>query len=94
MPRDKERPGYVLMVATLVCVACALLVSGAVVLLRPVQDRNALLQRQQNILQIRIHHNLLQPFCFRLRQFWDLHIHKKLYWRHLIGSRKSPPIPT
>jgi Na+-transporting NADH:ubiquinone oxidoreductase subunit C len=52
MPRDKERPGYVLMVATLVCVACALLVSGAVVLLRPVQDRNALLQRQQNILAV------------------------------------------
>jgi len=52
MPRDKERPGYVLMVATLVCVVCALLVSSAVVLLRPVQDRNALLARQRNILEV------------------------------------------
>ena len=52
MPRDKERPGFVLMVATLVCVVCALLVSSAVVLLRPVQDRNALLARQRNILEV------------------------------------------
>ena len=52
MPRDKERPGYVLLVATLVCVVCALLVSSAVVLLRPIQDRNALLQRQRNILEV------------------------------------------
>jgi len=52
MPRDKERPGFVLMVATLVCVVCALLVSSAVVLLRPVQDRNALLARQRSILEV------------------------------------------
>jgi Na+-transporting NADH:ubiquinone oxidoreductase subunit C len=52
MPRDKERPGYVLRFAALVCVVCALLVSTAVVALRPIQDRNALLQRQQNILQV------------------------------------------
>ena len=52
MPRDKERPGYVLSIAALVCVVCALLVSSAVVLLRPVQDRNALLQRQRNILEV------------------------------------------
>jgi Na+-transporting NADH:ubiquinone oxidoreductase subunit C len=52
MPRDKERPGYVLLVATLVCVVCALLVSSAVVLLRPIQDRNALLARQRNILEV------------------------------------------
>jgi Na+-transporting NADH:ubiquinone oxidoreductase subunit C len=52
MPRDKERPGNVLLVAALVCVVCALLVSTAVVVLRPVQDRNALLQRQRNILQV------------------------------------------
>jgi len=52
MPRDKERPGFVLMVATLVCVVCALLVSSAVVLLRPIQDRNALLARQRNILEV------------------------------------------
>lgn len=52
MPRDKERPGYVLSIAALVCVVCALLVSSAVVLLRPVQDRNALLARQRNILEV------------------------------------------
>ena len=52
MPRDKERPGFVLLVATLVCVVCALLVSSAVVLLRPIQDRNALLARQRNILEV------------------------------------------
>jgi Na+-transporting NADH:ubiquinone oxidoreductase subunit C len=42
----------VLLVATLVCVACALVVSASVVLLRPIQDRNALLQRQRNILEV------------------------------------------
>jgi len=52
MPRDKERPAQVLLVATLVCVVCALLVSTAVVLLRPIQDRNALLQRQRDILDV------------------------------------------
>jgi Na+-transporting NADH:ubiquinone oxidoreductase subunit C len=51
MPRDRERPGYVVFVATLVCVVCALLVSTAVVALRPVQDRNALLARQRSILE-------------------------------------------
>jgi len=52
MPHDKERPSQVLLVATLVCVVCALLVSTAVVVLRPVQDRNALLQRQRDILGV------------------------------------------
>jgi len=52
MPHDKERPGYVLGFAALVCVMCALLVSTAVVVLRPVQDRNALLQRQRNLLEV------------------------------------------
>ena len=52
MPRDKERPSQVLLVATLVCVVCALLVSGAVVALRPIQDRNALLARQRNVLEV------------------------------------------
>jgi Na+-transporting NADH:ubiquinone oxidoreductase subunit C len=52
VPHDKERPGYVLTVAALICVVCALLVSSAVVLLRPVQDRNALLARQRNILEV------------------------------------------
>jgi Na+-transporting NADH:ubiquinone oxidoreductase subunit C len=49
---DKDSPSRVLLVATLVCVACALVVSASVVLLRPIQDRNALLQRQRNILEV------------------------------------------
>ena len=52
MASDKDSPSRVLLVATLVCVACALLVSASVVLLRPIQDRNALLQRQRNILEV------------------------------------------
>jgi len=52
MTLPKDSPGRVLAVATLVCVVCAVLVSAAVVLLRPVQDRNALLQRQRNILEV------------------------------------------
>jgi len=52
MTQPKDSPGRVVAVATLVCVVCAVLVSAAVVLLRPVQDRNALLQRQRNILEV------------------------------------------
>lgn len=52
MAPDKDAPGRVLTVATLVCVVCAVLVSAAVVLLRPIQDRNALLQRQRDILDV------------------------------------------
>jgi Na+-transporting NADH:ubiquinone oxidoreductase subunit C len=52
LAHDKDSPSRVLLVATLVCVACALLVSTSVVLLRPIQDRNALLQRQRNILEV------------------------------------------
>ena len=52
MTQHKDSPGRVVAVATLVCVVCAVLVSAAVVLLRPVQDRNALLQRQRNILEV------------------------------------------
>ena len=52
MTQHRDSPGRVVAVATLVCVACAVVVSAAVVLLRPVQDRNALLQRQRNILDV------------------------------------------
>lgn len=52
MAHERDTPGRVLGIAALVCVVCAVLVSAAVVLLRPIQDRNALLQRQRNILEI------------------------------------------
>lgn len=52
MAHERDTPGRVLGVAALVCVVCAVLVSAAVVLLRPIQDRNALLQRQRNILEV------------------------------------------
>jgi len=72
MPRDKERPAQVLLVATLVCVVCALLVSTAVVLLRPIQDRNALLQRQRDILQVA---GLLRPGSSVEAQFQQIEPH-------------------
>ena len=52
MAHERDTPARVLAVAALVCVVCAVLVSAAVVLLRPIQDRNALLQRQRNILEV------------------------------------------
>jgi Na+-transporting NADH:ubiquinone oxidoreductase subunit C len=42
----------ILAVATLVCIVCAVLVSSAAVLLRPIQERNALLQKQRDILTV------------------------------------------
>ena len=52
MTGERDTPGRVLGIAALVCVVCAVLVSAAVVLLRPIQDRNAMLQRQRNILEV------------------------------------------
>lgn len=72
MPRDKERPSQVLLVATLVCVVCALLVSTAVVVLRPVQDRNALLQRQRDILDVA---GLYRPGASLESQFEQVEAH-------------------
>ena len=50
LPNDS--PTKILVVATLVCVVCAILVSSAAVLLRPTQERNALLARQRYILEV------------------------------------------
>ena len=50
LPNDS--PTKILVVATLVCVVCAVLVSSAAVLLRPIQQRNALLQKQRDILTV------------------------------------------
>jgi Na+-transporting NADH:ubiquinone oxidoreductase subunit C len=52
MSHERDTPGRVLAVAALVCVVCAVLVSAAVVVLRPIQDRNAMLQRQRGILEV------------------------------------------
>ncbi|MBZ0115156.1 MAG: Na(+)-translocating NADH-quinone reductase subunit C [Thermoanaerobaculia bacterium] len=43
--------GYTLLFATLVCVVCAVVVSGAAVLLKERQDENALLDKQSNVLE-------------------------------------------
>lgn len=42
--------GYIVMVATVLCVVCSLAVSGAAVALRPLQEQNKILDRQKNIL--------------------------------------------
>jgi Na+-transporting NADH:ubiquinone oxidoreductase subunit C len=55
-PRFRDLPNdsttKILVVATLVCIVCAVLVSSAAVLLRPIQQRNALLQKQRDILTV------------------------------------------
>lgn len=46
-----DSPGYILVFATVVCVVCALFVSGANVLLKDRQDVNRLLYLRKNVLQ-------------------------------------------
>ena len=72
MAHDRDTPGRVLSVAALVCVVCAVLVSAAVVLLRPIQDRNALLQRQRDILEVA---GLYQPAASVEAQFARIEPH-------------------
>jgi len=50
MPRDSTR--HTLLVATVLCVVCSVLVSGAAVGLRGTQDANRLLDRQKNVLSV------------------------------------------
>lgn len=50
MPNDSMKK--TLMVATLLCLVCSVLVSGAAVVLKPVQDANKALDKKRNILQI------------------------------------------
>lgn len=47
----KESVGKTLFVSTALCAVCSVLVSSASVALRPIQDKNRLLDRQKNILQ-------------------------------------------
>jgi Na+-transporting NADH:ubiquinone oxidoreductase subunit C len=51
MSANKESVGKTLLVAFLVCVVCGVVVATAAVSLRPVQSKNQLLDKRQNILQ-------------------------------------------
>ena len=50
MPNDSTQKTVI--VATLLCFVCSILVSGAAVLLKPIQDENKALDKKRNILQI------------------------------------------
>lgn len=50
MPNDSTKKTVI--VATLLCLACSVLVSGAAVALKPIQEANKALDKKQNILQI------------------------------------------
>jgi len=47
-----ESPAKMLLVAVSLCLVCSILVSSAAVLLRPIQERNAALSRQEAILEV------------------------------------------
>ncbi len=49
---DKDAPAKAIIVVALVAVVCSSLVSAAVVLLRPIQLNNQLLERSRNIMQL------------------------------------------
>jgi Na+-transporting NADH:ubiquinone oxidoreductase subunit C len=49
---SNDRPAKILLVAVVLCLVCSILVSAAAVALKPIQDRNALLRRQQQILEV------------------------------------------
>lgn len=51
MSAKNDSVGKTLLVATLVCVVCAVAVSTSAVVLRPIQEKNRVLDRQINILQ-------------------------------------------
>ena len=50
MPNDSTKKTVI--VATALCLVCSVLVSGAAVMLKPIQDANKALDKKQNILQI------------------------------------------
>ena len=49
---SNDRPAKILLVAVVLCLVCSILVSAAAVLLKPIQERNALLMRQRQILEV------------------------------------------
>ncbi|MDZ7825603.1 MAG: hypothetical protein U5R48_05805 [Gammaproteobacteria bacterium] len=50
MSQSKDGIGNILLVAVSVCLVCSILVSGAAVALKPLQQANKALDRKQNIL--------------------------------------------
>ena len=50
MPNDSTQKTII--VATLLCLVCSVLVSGAAVMLKPIQEQNKALDKKKNILQI------------------------------------------
>lgn len=51
MEDKKETTSYIFLVATLLCLVCAVFVSFAAVGLKPIQDKNRLIDKKRNILQ-------------------------------------------
>ncbi|MCA9113364.1 MAG: hypothetical protein KDA52_25715, partial [Planctomycetaceae bacterium] len=47
---QRDSASFTLLVATVLCVVCSVLVAGAAVLLRPRQEANKVLDRQKNVL--------------------------------------------
>lgn len=52
MAMNKESISYVFSMAVVLCMACAIVVAGAAVSLRPAQEKNRLLDQRANVLQV------------------------------------------
>lgn len=52
MAMNKDSTSYILGMAMVLCMACAIVVAGAAVSLRPAQERNSLLDQRANVLQV------------------------------------------
>lgn len=50
MAMNKNSPGFTLLIAVLLCTVCGVVVAGAAVALRPMQERNAELKKMRNVL--------------------------------------------
>lgn len=52
MAMNKDSVGYIFSMAIVLCMACAIVVAGAAVALRPAQEKNRLLDQRANVLQV------------------------------------------
>lgn len=52
MARNKDARSYIFGVAVVLCVACSIVVAGAAVALRPMQETNRLLDQRANVLRV------------------------------------------
>lgn len=50
-PDNKEKPWFALVAAAVLCLACGVVVAGAAVVLKPMQERNAVLKKKRNVLE-------------------------------------------